>query len=268
MTTATSSQLNGTSGNDTFRPNSGNYTINGEGGVDTVVMSGSVSNYTPVDNGGVYTVTSKLGAGSVVLTNIDYVQFSDKTVYIGPALTTTSHALTTAALVDGLYIAIDGKAPGYTAANTAAQGLANGSLTLTGLANQLLTQAGLTDVTAGTKAIFANLGLSVNGDSGPATDVANNQKGLFDAIIYLVQNDAGFKAAGGLGFVTQWLVNAMGSIDHTNNSYAAYSAASATLDTNIINAHDFSSHSANVNPTAMSTVSVGITGVLTLPLNE
>jgi len=255
--------------NETVTVGGGAVTVNGGTGSTVVAFSGKYANYTFASSGSGHTVTDTTGANGVAtLQNVDFLKFADETVYVGPALTTASGALSTSAAVDALYVAIDGKAPGYTAANAAAQGLANGTLTLTGLANQLLTQAGLTDVTAGTTAIFNNLGMSISGDSGPSTDAANNQAGLYQAVVYLAQYNADFIKAGGLGFITQWLVNALGPMISTNNSYLSYNAIATALGTDIASAHLYSAQSGNLNPASMATAAVGITGVLTQPLDQ
>ncbi len=249
--------------NETITMGGAAATVSGGTGSTVVAFSGNYAHYAFASTASGHTVTDTTGAnGMATLQNVDFLKFADQTLYVGPALTTASGALSASAEVDALYVAILGQAPGFS------QALAGLTYSSTQLANLLLTQAGLTNVTAGTTAIFNNLGLSISGDNGLSTDVANNQAGLYQAVVYLAQYNADFIKAGGLGFIAQWLVNAMGSITGTNNSYAAYSAAAATLDTNIASAQLYSAQSAHLNPVAIGTAAVGLTGVLTQPLDQ
>ncbi|MDE2259810.1 MAG: hypothetical protein KGK17_05740 [Betaproteobacteria bacterium] len=247
--------LIGGTGNDTFSGGGGNDTFTGGGGVDTAEYPNALSTYTIIPGTSVTDTT-----GTTVLNQIDYLKFSDKTIYNGPALTNANGGLTNAANIDALYITFKGDAAGntvYSSNLTTATG--------TALAKQLLANAGLTNDVTELPTVFKNLGLTTQGDSGLATDVANNQAGLYSVMAYLIQNDSGVIAAGGLAYATDWLVNAVASITTANPNYAAYRAAAATLDTHIINAHNYSSQAANPSPEAIGTVSMGITGVLTQP---
>ncbi|NDU91209.1 MAG: matrixin family metalloprotease, partial [Ferrovum sp.] len=242
--------LIGGTGNDTFRGGSGNDTITGGGGADTAEFPNALSTYT-ISSTGVSDATR-----TTVLHQIDYLKFSDKTIYQGPALTNANGSLTNAANIDGLHIACTGEAAGntiYSSNLNHTNGVA--------LANQFIAQAGLPNDATALATIFKNLGLATVSGSSPVTDAANNQAGLYTTIAYLVKNDPGVIAAGGLAYATNWLVNAVASITTANPNYAAYSAAAAVLDTNIINAHNYSSQAANLSPEAISTVSVGIVGV-------
>ncbi len=252
--------LIGGTGNDTFSGGGGNNTITGGGGVDTAEFSNALSTYTIIPSTSVTDAT-----GTTTLNQIDYLKFSDKTIYNGPALTNASGSLTNAANIDALYIAFTGDAAGNSVYGT--------NLNYTdpvALAKQFTTSAGLTNNASGLPTVFKNLGLTTQNDSGPANDVANNQAGLYSVMAILIQNDLGVVAAGGLAYATNWLVNALASISTTTNptNYAAYSVAAAALDTNIINAHNYSSQAANLIPEAIGTVSAGITGVLTQPLDQ
>lgn len=263
--------VSGSSGTDTINMGNQNGTVtlggaadvvNGGNGNTLVVFSGPSSHYTITGSYGAgYTVTDSTGAnGTATLTNVDFLKFSDKTVYVGPALTTAAGALTSAATVDALYAAVNDQAPG------SSQATLSTGLTGTQLATQLLTQAGLTDPAAGLKAVFANLGLSTTGDSGLATDAANNQAGLYSVMVYLLQNDAGVQAAGGLGFAVNWLAGALAGITSANTSYAAYSSAAGTLDSAIAAAAVYAQ--AHTGAASVATATVGIAGVLTQPFNQ
>jgi Ca2+-binding RTX toxin-like protein len=71
----------GTTGNDILRGGAGNDSLDGGVGVDTVAYSGSRSNYTLTKGASTYTLTDKTGVdGTDTLTNIERLQFSDRTV--------------------------------------------------------------------------------------------------------------------------------------------------------------------------------------------
>ncbi len=258
--------LIGGTGNDTFSGGGGNDTFTGNGGVDTAEYPNALSTYTitPTSSGSTASSTSVTDAtGTTVLYQIDYLKFSDKTIYVGSALTDANGNLTKAANIDGLEIAFTGDAAG----NSAYSQNLNYTNGVT-LANQFITNAGLTNDAALLTTVFNNLGLATNGDKGLPADAANNQAGLYAVMYSLIQSNSMVIADGGLAYATNWLVNALASITNANPNYAAYSAAAAALDTNIINAHNYSSQVANINPETIGTVSVGITGVLTQPFDQ
>ncbi len=72
----------GGSGNDTFFVNSANDTLDGNGGFDTVVFSGASSQYVITPNGSSVTITDSVANrdGTDILSNITYLQFTDKTI--------------------------------------------------------------------------------------------------------------------------------------------------------------------------------------------
>jgi Ca2+-binding RTX toxin-like protein len=71
----------GTTGNDILRGGAGNDSLDGGAGIDTVISSGSRSNYTLTKGASTYTLTDKTGVdGTDTLTNIERLQFSDRTV--------------------------------------------------------------------------------------------------------------------------------------------------------------------------------------------
>jgi len=73
--------LVGNAADETFTSGAGNDTFNGAGGVDTAVFSGSLAGYTVTRSGAFYTVVDNLGTdGSDTVTNIEALQFADKTV--------------------------------------------------------------------------------------------------------------------------------------------------------------------------------------------
>ncbi len=239
-------------------------TVSGSTASTLVAFSGPMANYSIASNASGYTVTDNTGTnGLATLQDVNFLRFSDKTVYVGPALTDASGALTGSANVDALYIAVDGTAPGYL--NSA---LYSG-LSAKALATQLLAQANLTDNATALKTVFGNLGLSTTGDSGPSTDAANNQAGLYNAMVYLLQHSAAIQNHGGLGYAVGWLGDALAVINTAkSSSYAAYSAAASSFDTQIANAHAYSLQLTNSSPENIATVSVGMTGVLTQPLDQ
>jgi hypothetical protein len=74
-------QIWGEGGNDTLTGGAGNDSLDGGAGVDTVAYSGSKSNYTLTKGASTYTVTDRTGVdGTDTLTNIERLQFSDRTV--------------------------------------------------------------------------------------------------------------------------------------------------------------------------------------------
>ncbi|MDE2259945.1 MAG: hypothetical protein KGK17_06450, partial [Betaproteobacteria bacterium] len=241
-----------------------NQLITGTSGVDTVVVSEPSTNFSVSTSGTSSVITDNSGSyGTDTLADIQFLKFSDKTIYVGPALTDANGNLTKAANIDGLEIAFTGDAAGNTVYSSNFN-YTNG----VALANQFITNAGLTNDATGLATVFKNLGLATAGDNGLPTDAANNQAGLYSVMADLIQNNSGVIAAGGLAYATDWLVNALASITTANPNYAAYSAAAAALDTHIVNAHNYSSQAANLNPEAISTVSMGITGVLTQPFDQ
>src|SRR6185312_239894 len=95
----------GGSGNDTITGNTannkitggaGNDTVDGLGGTDTAVYSGSSTNYQVTQNaGGSWTVVDlRSGSpdGTDTLRNIEYLQFNDQTVAVGPVTTVIESA--------------------------------------------------------------------------------------------------------------------------------------------------------------------------------
>ncbi len=264
----------GSSGNDIINCGSQNETILmgassasivGGGASTLVSFTGPMSNYTLQSNGSGYTVHDTSGTnGDANLQNVTFLKFSDKSLYVGPALTSSGGALTAEATVDALFVAVNAQAPGASLSATIQQNALSG----TALANLLLTQSGLTNATSGLTAVFNHLGLSTTGDNGAATDPANGEAGLYQAMLYLIQNDPGIKAAGGLGFGVNWLVNALATMTSTNPVYAIYGGIAANLDTNIVAAHQYSSLAANSAPVSLATATVGIAGVLTQPFDQ
>ncbi|MDE1943769.1 MAG: hypothetical protein KGI47_11580, partial [Betaproteobacteria bacterium] len=255
--------INCASQNETVTMGGSAATVTGSTASTMVAFSGPKANYTIASNASGYTVTDSTGTnGTATLQNVNFLHFSDKTVYIGPALTDpTSGALTASANVDALYIAVNGTAPG-SAYTTQYSGLS-----ATALATQLLAQANLTNNTTALQTVFGHLGLSTTGDSGPSNDVANNQAGLYNAMLNLLQTSAPIQQAGGLGYAVGWLGNALAVINtNKSGSYTAYSAAASSFDTNIANAHAYSL--ANSSAENIATVSVGMTGVLTQPFDQ
>ena len=69
----------GGSGNDVFTLNAQADTINGGGGVNTVVLSGPSADYTVIGNAGTVSVTDTLNSVTDTLTNIQLLQFSNAT---------------------------------------------------------------------------------------------------------------------------------------------------------------------------------------------
>jgi Ca2+-binding RTX toxin-like protein len=86
--TGSNNRLRGNGGNDVFQGGGGSDTIFGGDGVDTVIFSGTEADYAVVLNAdGSQTFTdqrSDAPDGSITLTNVERLEFSDKTV--GPAL--------------------------------------------------------------------------------------------------------------------------------------------------------------------------------------
>ncbi len=69
------------SGNDTFYQSPGNDSINGYGGINTVVYNGNLSNFTITKSSSGYIVTDNTGAnGTDSITNIQILKFSDQSV--------------------------------------------------------------------------------------------------------------------------------------------------------------------------------------------
>ena len=71
----------GSTGNDQFYPLTGQDSIDGGSGINTVVLTGNSSQYTLTSSGN---TTSVVGPdGSKTLTRVQYIQFADKNVALG-----------------------------------------------------------------------------------------------------------------------------------------------------------------------------------------
>ena len=81
--TAGAVDVTGGTGNNTFIVGSTNETITGGGGIDTVVFSGTKSQYTITPAGGGFVTVAK-GGTTYTLSGITFLSFSDKTISLAP----------------------------------------------------------------------------------------------------------------------------------------------------------------------------------------
>jgi len=140
----------GTTGDDIFYVNTDSDTIKGGSGTNTVVFSGAASQYSSSGTSSVATVTaltSSLG-GTDTLTNVRYLQFSDKTVDLAAASST--------ALYDFYFLYNDGSYYYGTVADSGSYGYKTGQV--------VSTAYGYYDIYAAARAIqFCRTGLGVSG---------------------------------------------------------------------------------------------------------
>lgn len=79
----------GTSGNDTFDPDSSTYYINGLGGDDTLIERSAASDFTLTQRATDWLLTRKDGSGhSISLTNVEHIKFSANAVTNGVSMAT------------------------------------------------------------------------------------------------------------------------------------------------------------------------------------
>jgi len=74
----------GSSNNDTFSAVGGEKSFNGNGGHDTIAFHGISSQFSIANNNGVLTVTDSVAGrdGTDQLTNVEFYQFTDKTLFV------------------------------------------------------------------------------------------------------------------------------------------------------------------------------------------
>jgi len=90
----------GTTGNDSFNPTVGDENIDGDLGIDTVILQGARSSFSITKTTTGYNVTDKVGAGGVdTLTNIERLQFTDTNI----ALDLSGNAGTTAKILGAVF---------------------------------------------------------------------------------------------------------------------------------------------------------------------
>ena len=79
--TAPNPSIIGTNAPETFNTLLGNDSINGGGGIDTVVVSAGIANYSVTKTATGYTVFDKVGSdGTDTLLNVEAIKFTDKTI--------------------------------------------------------------------------------------------------------------------------------------------------------------------------------------------
>lgn len=71
----------GTSNHDTFHSSAANYTVDGRDGIDTLVFSGALANFTIARDAHGFTIVDKTGAeGTSQLVNVERLKFADTTI--------------------------------------------------------------------------------------------------------------------------------------------------------------------------------------------
>ncbi len=148
----------GTVGNDSLVGTTGSDTLDGGAGTDTVTWTHASSNYQLTSTASGWKVTDKTGVdGSDTLTNVEKLQFSDRTVII-ESQTHASYASLPSELYQ-FFITAFNAAPGVTYMDQLAEAY-NYGMTVKDIVNVFTTKSQFTDVYATTLS-HENLGLQL-----------------------------------------------------------------------------------------------------------
>jgi Ca2+-binding RTX toxin-like protein len=99
-------------GNDYIAGEAGNDYVDGGAGIDAAIYSSKISNYTVTKRAGTYTVTDKSGGDGVdSLTNIEHLQFADKTINLTVQAKAASAPQADVTRLAELYVAFFNRVP-------------------------------------------------------------------------------------------------------------------------------------------------------------